>query len=358
MTSKSASTGRKPSIQTTAFGTTQNGKDATLISLTNSIGLTAQFSDYGGTWVSMMTPDINGQLGDILLGFNDVSGYEENPFFSCIVGRYANRIAGGKFSMDGTEHQLDLNEPPNQLHGGTENLSCRFWRWETDKIQNLIRFSCESPDGASGYPGNLKLEVSYQLNDLNELIIQYTASTDKPTHINLTNHAYFNLGDSATIAAHELQLDADKYTPVDQNLIPTGEIVPTPKSLEFSNAAIIGEKIRIRQNLGEDGLDHNLVFNNWSGNLVCRGQLQDPKSGRTMSIKTTEPGIQIYTGNHLNGIIGKQKRVYLQHGGVCLETQHFPDSPNQPHFPTTTLSPDRVFSSTTIYQFGSKKANP
>jgi aldose 1-epimerase len=338
-------------INSASFGTMKTGKTAKLISLTNGAGLTAKFSDYGATWVTMLTPDIKGQPGDVLLGFDDVSGYELNPFISSVVGRYANRISDSCFSLNGKQYQLDVNEAPHHLHGGTANLSVKVWHSEVDTALNLLRFTCESLDGESGYPGNLKLEIIYQLNEESELVIQYRATTDKPTIINLTNHAYFNLADSNTVSNHELQLDTDKYTPVDGARIPTGQIEQIPESLDFRQSASIGEKIHQRTKLGEHGLDHNLVFSDWDGSLTHRGKLYDPDSGRTLLIKTTEPAVQIYTGNHLQGIRGKQNRVYHRHAGVCLETQHFPDSPNQPNFPSTLLTPEQSYTSTTVFQF-------
>lgn len=334
-----------------SFGTTKNGKKATLISLTNRAGLTAKFSDYGATWVTMLTPDAQGRPGDVLLGFDDVSGYEQHPFISSVVGRYANRIRNSCFSLNGTQYQLDVNEAPNHLHGGAENLSIKFWQWEVDTAQNQVKFTCESPDGESGYPGNLKLELTYQLTEQSELVLRYRATTDKPTVINLTNHAYFNLAGSNTISNHVLQLDANRYTPVDDALIPTGQIEQIPPSLDFRQPTTIGEKINQRIKLGEKGLDHNLVLSNWDGALASAGQLSDPQSGRTLLMKTTEPAVQIYTGNHLRGICGKQNRIYHQHAGVCLETQHFPDSPNQPNFPSTLLNPEQSYNSTTVFQF-------
>jgi len=355
MIGKSASTDKNTVISETPFGTTRGGTAATLISLKNKFGLTAQFSDYGATWVSMIVPDASGNRSDVLLGFDDVKGYEAHPFFSSVIGRYANRISGAKFSLEGAQYQLDQNEPPNQLHGGFENLSTRFWQWQLDEAHNLIRFKCESADGESGYPGKLKLEVSYQLTQLNELIVHYTATSDKLTHINLTNHAYFNLGDSTTISTHELEIAADLYTPVNQMLIPTGQIKPIPVSLDFRKPVTIGAKIQARKAMGETGLDHNLVFSDWNGKLMPRGRLTDPGSGRTILLKTTEPGVQIYTANHFRNISGKHNRVYPQHAGVCLETQHYPDSPNQPDFPSTRLMAGELFNSTTVFQFGNGK---
>ena len=341
MTSKSVS-----------FGKTKNGLETSLYSISNSAGVEAKFCDYGATWVSMNTPDAKGDFADVLLGFDSIEGYESNPFISCAVGRFANRISKGMFTLDNIQYRLDINEPPNQLHGGTDNLSVKLWDAQTDLTSNQIVFTCTSKDGESGYPGNLDISISYKLTEENELIITYLASTDKLTHINLTNHAYFNLGDSANILNHSLKLAADRFTPVHHSLIPTGEITLVPGSLDFRNSPLLRAKIQMREKLGDEGLDHNLVFETYEGDLRPQGCLIDPKSGRTLTLATTEPAVQIYTGNHLEGMIGKDNRTYTKHAGVCLETQHFPDSPNHQNFPSTLLSPDNTFQSTTVYQFG------
>ncbi len=228
----------------------------------------------------------------------------------------------------------------------------KVWRWEKDTAKNLIRFTCESPAGESGYPGNLKVSVIYQLTDTNKLIIKYEASTDSPTHVNLTNHAYFNLGACPNIHQHKLRLEVDRYTPVNHSLIPTGDISDIPGSLDFRIPSALGEKIHQRETLNEQGLDHNLVFTNHDGTLRLQGDMVEPVCGRTLSLATTEPAVQVYTANHLDGILGKHRRIYDKHSGVCLETQHYPDSPNQPTFPSTVLAPDEVFESTTVFQFG------
>ena len=335
-----------------SFGTTADGQPVSLVSLTNASGLEARFTDYGATWVSMTTPDQENQFADVLIGFDDVSGYETNPFISNIVGRYANRISKGRFTLDNIQHQLDLNEGQNHLHGGADNLSVKIWRWQKDAASNLIRFTYLSPDGECGYPGNLAIDVTYQLTDQNEMIVTYGATTDRATHINLTNHAYFNLGASERICAHILRLDVDSYTPVDQLLIPTGHISPIPDSLDFSAPAEVGAKIRSRKKLGETGLDHNLIFADHTGRLRTQGQLVDPKSGRSLTLATSEPGVQIYTANHFDGMAGKNNKIYQQHAGMCLETQHYPDSPNQSTFPSTLLRPGETFTSTTVFRFG------
>ncbi len=336
----------------TPFGTTADGKQASLVTLTNAAGLEARFSDYGATWVSMITPDRAHQLADVLIGFDDVTGYETHPFISSVVGRYANRISQGRFTLDGTQHQLDRNEGANHLHGGADNLSVKVWDWHEDSALNRVKFTCESPAGECGYPGHVKFDVTYQLTDLNELIIKYEASTDRPTHLNLTNHAYFNLGSADSIKEHRLRLDVDRYTPVNQFLIPTGQISPIPDSLDFRALAEVGTKIHQRKKLGENGLDHNLIFSLYDHSLRTQGQLVDPISGRTLTLATTEPAIQIYTANHFDGIIGTENSIYAQHAGLCLETQHYPDSPNQPAFPSTLIKPSEIFESTTVFQFG------
>ena len=336
----------------TPFGTTADGKQASLVTLTNAAGLEASFSDYGATWVSMITPDRAHQLADVLIGFDDVTGYETQPFISSVVGRYANRISQGRFALDGIQYQLDRNEEAHHLHGGVDNLSVKMWHWQKDSAQNRVKFTCESPEGECGYPGHVKFNVTYQLTDANEMVIKYGATTDRPTHVNLTNHAYFNLGSATNIHQHKLRLDVDRYTPVNQFLIPTGQISPIPDSLDFSGLTEIGVKIRHRESLGENGLDHNLIFSDYNRRLQTQGQLVDPISGRTLTLATSEPAIQIYTANHFDGIVGKENSIYAQHAGLCLETQHYPDSPNQPTFPSTLLKPEEIFESTTVFQFG------
>ena len=344
-------------LTATSFGHTTDGLEVQLFTLLNAHGATATISDYGGTLTSLLVPDRNGQLGDIVLGFEDVSGYQSpafrraNPYFGALIGRYGNRIAEGKFTLDGKAHHLATNNGPNALHGGTVGFDQRIWQATpgTSAAGETLTLTYHSPDGEEGYPGNLTVIVVYTLTADNALRLDYTATTDQPTPLNLTNHAYFNLshGTSKDILAHELTLAADRYTVVDDTLIPTGELRSVAgTTFDFRLPHAIGK--RIAQVPG--GYDHNFVLNN---GLRVAASVYDPASGRTMAVMTEQPGVQLYTGNFLDGsLTGKGGTVYGQHAGFCLETQHFPDSPNQPGFPDTILRPGETFRSTTVYQFG------
>ena len=341
----------------TSFGHTTDGLVVQLFTLRNAHGATATISNYGGTLTSLLMPNRNGQLGDVVLGFEDVSGYQSpafrqaNPYFGALIGRYGNRIAKGRFTLDGKDYQLATNNGPNALHGGTVGFDQRIWQAipSTSAAGETLTLTYHSPDGEEGYPGNLTVTVVYTLTADNSLRLDYTATTDQPTPLNLTNHAYFNLshGTERDILAHELTLAADRYTIVDDTLIPTGElrlVAGTP--FDFTVPHAIGE--RIAQVPG--GYDHNFVLNN---GLRVAASVYDPASGRTMDVTTDQPGIQLYTGNFLDGTLtGKDGTVYGQYAGFCLETQHFPDSPNQPDFPSTILRPGETFCSSTVYQFG------
>jgi aldose 1-epimerase len=343
-------------IEYEPFGKSKNNISVGCYTLQNNNGLKAKISDYGGTWLSMFVPDKNSEFADVILGFDGVDGYEENPYISCITGPYANRIANGRFSLDGKTYQLEINDPPNHLHGGSQQgLDKCLWLIEREESNNRLVLKYTSVDGEAGYPGNLILEVSYQLTDKNEFVIRYHATTDEATPVNLTNHAYFNLGASNNILDHYLQLDADLYTPVDSGNIPLGENISPPEALDFRRSKALGTAIHglSRAALADQfvGIDHNFVFNNYDGALRKQGKLFDPGSGRSMTVHTSEPGVQVYTGQHFRDVQGKNGWSYSAYAGICLETQHFPDSPNRANFPTTILRPEKVFESTTLYHF-------
>lgn len=312
--------------------------------LTNNNGVEVSITNYGGTVTSIKVPDRNGVFGDIVLGYDTIEEYMRNPrYLGALIGRYANRIAGGRFSLNGVEYQLaQNNNGANHLHGGMRGFDKRIWKVsETPASLHLEYFS---PDGEESYPGNLTVAVDYSLNDQNELRIEYHATTDKDTIINLTNHSYFNLAGHGTILDHELTLRADSFTPVSDELIPTGEI-----------RAVDGTRMDFRtpRVISEGGYDHNFVLNDWQlGSVRSVAKLREPKSGRVMEVFTTQPGIQFYSGNFLDGsLIGKGGVAYQKYAALCLETQHFPDSPNQPNFPSTVLRKGETYNETTIYKF-------
>jgi aldose 1-epimerase len=339
------------------FGKTKDGKDVTVYTLTNSRGTKVRLIDYGATLISVETPDKAGKTANITLGFPTLAGYlERHPYFGSTVGRYGNRIAGGKFKLDGKEYSLATNNGPNHLHGGIKGFDAVLWKSQpvkgTDSVG--VRFSHTSPDGDEGYPGKLDVTTTYTLTANNELRIDYEATTDKATVVNLTNHAYWNLAGagSGTILKHELTLAADKYLPIDDTSIPTGkpaEVKGTP--FDFTSKHAIGERIdQIKKDPHKtQGYDHCYVLRGQQGKLELAAKAKDPASGRVMEIFTTEPGIQLYCGNFLGG--GAGEGGYKQHEAFCLETQHYPDSPNQPAFPTTTLKPGETYKSTTVHKF-------
>lgn len=346
----------KMDIQKISFGRLPDGTEIKLYTLTNKNGLWARIMTYGATLVSLETPDRNGKLADIVLGFDSLDGYlKANPYFGSTVGRYANRIAKGSFTLDGVTYPLAKNNGENHLHGGVKGFDKVVWTAEPVEGEGAVgvKLSYLSQDGEEGYPGNLSVTVIYTLTDENELRISYEATTDKPTPVNLTNHSYFDLAGQGIgdILGHELMLNADAYTSVDEGLIPTGEILPvvgTP--MDFTSPKAIGA--RMAEVKG--GYDHNFVLRG-GGKLKLAARVYEPTSGRVMEIDTTEPGIQFYTGNFLDGTItGKGGKIYNRHDGFCLETQHFPDSPNKPNFPSTILRPGEKYSSLTAYRFYSK----
>jgi len=349
---------KKARAEKSVFGKMADGTTIDLFSLTNARGTTAKLITYGATLQGLSVPDRNGKFSDVVLGFDDLKDYfGEHPYFGATIGRVANRIAKGKFTLAGQEYSLAINNAPNTLHGGKEGFSRKVWKGEIIKgsAGAAVRFTYVSPDGEEGYPGTLKATVVYTLTDQNELQINYTASADKTTLVNLTNHSYFNLAGSGSILNHVLYLNADKYTPVDSTLIPTGEIAPVAGTpFDFTAATPIGA--RISQVTGDPGgYDHNFVLTVATGKLKLAARVSEPNSGRQLEMWTTEPGVQFYSGNFLDGTNkGKQGAVYAKHGGFCLEAQHFPDSVNHANFPSTILRPGSVYRQQTVYKFSTK----
>jgi aldose 1-epimerase len=346
-------------IRKESFGKTPDGP-VDLYTITNTKGVELRVTNYGGIIVSLRLPDKNGSPADIVLGYDNLDGYLKNPaYFGAIVGRYANRIANGKFTLDGIEYHLAKNNGPNSLHGGLKGFDKVIWHAEpfTDQPGSGLILSFASKDGEEGYPGNLKAKVTYTLTDQNELKIDYEATTDKATPLNLTSHSYFNLSGEGNgdILKHELTLNADRFTPVDQTEIPTGDLRSvngTP--MDFTKSTTVGARINdsYEQLLIGHGYDHNFVLNRKGDGLQLAASVRDPRTGRVLEVYTTEPGVQLYTGNFLDGTItGKHAHVYNQHAALCLETQHFPDSPNHANFPSAILRPGQRYRSSTVYKF-------
>ena len=345
----------KPMTGKTLYG--MIGADSVFqYTFTNKNGMIVKILNYGGTVTDIITPDKNGKMGDVVLGYDSLAGYLQtgNPYFGCLVGRYGNRIANAKFSLDGKEYALAANNGPNTLHGGLKGFDKVIWIVKLFNDSSLL-LSYSSKDGEEGYPGNLSVDVMYSLSDDNSLKIEYTAVTDKATPVNLTNHSYFNLsaGADSTILDHELMLKAEKYTPVNKTLIPTGnidDVKGTP--MDFTTSKKVGRDIA--QVPG--GYDHNWVFQKPENRFDLVASLYHQASGRYMEVRTTEPGIQFYSGNFLNGRLKNTRGniKYVKHAGLCLETQHFPDSPNQPAFPNTILKPGETYQQITVYKFGTK----
>jgi aldose 1-epimerase len=341
-------------IEKSPFGKTEEGQSVTLFTCTNEHGLVLKLIDYGALVVALETPDRNGRLANINLGFSKLDGYlQRHPYFGATVGRYCNRIAKGKFTLNGEDYKLAMNNGPNHLHGGLKGFDKQMWQASEMKTPDAVgvQFKRRSPDGEEGYPGNLDVTVVYSLTNKNELRVEFTAMTDKATPVNLTNHNYWNLAGagSGTILNHELMLTADKYLPVDDGLIPTGELADVKGTpLDFSSAHQIGARIK-QIKADPVGYDHCFVLRGQSGSLTLAARVKEPTTGRIMEILTTQPGIQFYTGNFLDGSAGNGG--YQQYQGFCLETQHYPDSPNQPKFPSTILKPGETFKQTTVHRF-------
>lgn len=346
-------------IKTESFGTTPDGQQVQLYTLTNHNGLTVKVTNYGAIVTSVSTPDREGEMGDVVLGFNDVSGYIPNePHFGGIVGRFANRIAQGKFTLDGQEYTLATNNGANHLHGGNIGFDRVVWQAEEVPGQNAIRLSYLSKDGEEGYPGNLKATVVYTLTDDNGLKIDYSATTDKATPVNLTNHSYFNLsaGQVQNINDHVIQINADKYTPIDETLIPTGELASVEGTpLDLTEPQPMGKFLNEIQG---GGYDHNFVLRGGQAGMTKAAEVYEPTSGRVLEVYTTQPGLQFYTGNFLDGTLtGKNGKKYTKHYGFCLETQHFPDSPNQENFPSAIVRPGEKYQQSTVYKFTVRQEN-
>ncbi len=321
----------------------------------NDRGMKAVISNYGGTLLELWTPDRTGKMGDVVLGFDSLSGYLQklNPYFGALIGRYANRISHAAFTLDGKKYTLDPNDRGNSLHGGAKGFDRVIWTVNQVNDSSLA-LSYTSRDGEEGYPGNLNVKVVYTLRAGNELSIDYTALSDMKTPVNLTNHAYFNLsaGKDSTILGHKIRLYTSRYTPVNDSLIPTGQMISVKNTpMDFLQEKEIGRDLdRVK-----GGYDHNFVIDRKDSSLVIAAELFDPGTGRRMEVWTTQPGIQFYTGNFLNGkLTGRDGKKILRHGALCLETQHFPDAPNQPSFPNTILGPGQTFHELTVYKFSVK----
>lgn len=342
----------KMEINKELFGTKQ-GEDVFLYTLSNTKGMEVKIITLGGIVTSLSVPDRKGDFEDIVLGFDNLQGYmEEHPYFGALIGRYGNRIAKGHFGLDGREYQLATNDGNNHLHGGDIGFDKVIWDTEEIRGEGLvgIKLSYLSKDMEEGYPGNLSVTVEYSLTEENELKIYYAAETDKATPVNLTHHSYFNLtACSEDVLNHEVTIFADKYTAADEELIPTGELEDVKGTpMEFINPYTIGS--RIAEVTG--GYDLNYVLNSTEGDMSLAARVYEPKSGRVMEVYTTEPGLQFYTGNFLDGTLtGKDEKVYKKHFGFCMETQHFPDSPNQPSFPSTILRPGEKYTHSMSYKF-------
>ena len=337
------------------FGKTPDGTPVELYTLANASGVEATIITYGGTVVSLHTPDSHGRSGDIVLGFDNLEGYlgGGNPYFGALIGRYGNRIGNGRFTVGGKEYKLAQNNGQNNLHGGPRGFDKVVWRVKDAGPQSL-ELGYLSQDGDQGFPGNLDVTVRYTLTDANELGIDYSATTDRDTIVNLTNHSYFNLASEGDNQGHLMQLFADRFTPVDANLIPFGElrsVAGTP--FDFRQPVAIGARIDEddEQLQRGGGYDHNFVLNRNGEGLSPVAKVVDPKTGRILEVFTTEPGVQFYSGNFIGNLKGKGGRMYGKRSGFCLETQHYPDSPNKPSFPSTALKPGQRYHTTTIHKF-------
>jgi aldose 1-epimerase len=369
------------SIQKSSFGALPDGTAIDRYTLSNANGMSVSIITYGGIIQSLKVPDRGGNVDNVTLGFADLAGYlspayiKSNPYFGAIIGRYGNRIAKGRFTLDGKEYSLDINNDPNSLHGGFEGFNVKVWSatpvQTNDTVGVKLTYFSKAGEGCTpsrpstppcttGYPGNVPVTVVYSLDNHNNLRIDYSATTDAPTVLNLTNHAYWNLSGegSGTIENEQLQLNADRYTPVDSTLIPTGAIDPVAGTpLDFRSPHPVGERIRenFQQLVYGRGYDHNFVLNRPASDttsLIWAARLHDPATGRILTISTDQPGIQFYSGNFLDGTLyGTSGRQYRQGDGLALETQHFPDSPNHPNFPSTVLRPGETYRTTTVYGF-------
>lgn len=352
----------KAGVEQERFGT-KDGRPVILYTLKNSHGVEVRAMNYGGIIQAIRVPDRKGNFDDVVLGHDTAEGYMPNPpYLGAIVGRYANRIANGTFTLDGKTYNLPKNDGPNTLHGGTTRTFDKvMWESQPLKDKNGVQFEFLSKDGDEGFPGNLKMKVTYVLTDSNELVIDYEATTDKATPINVSQHSYFNLKGEGNgdILDHEVMLNADKFTPVDKNLIPTGELRPVKGTpFDFTKPTNIGSRIdeNYEQLVLGHGYDHNFIINRKSGEgMTLAARVYEPTTGRVLEVLTTQPAVQFYTGNFLDGTVtGKEGHVYKRRFGFCLETQHYPDSPNHPDFPNTILKPGETFHQKTMFKFSVK----
>jgi len=361
-------------LSQTRFGQLPDGRAVDLYTLQNANGLTAKVTNYGGILTELHVPDRHGKLGDVVLGFDNLAQYlQKHPYFGATVGRVANRIANGKFTLDGKTYTLAINSPPNALHGGIKGFDKMLWQAEPHdgrdasprrpgarqsgnlaeaSLPSAVKLTYTSPDGEEGYPGTLAVTVIMSLTDANEFRIDYTATTDKPTPVNLTNHSYFNLACEGDVLGHELMIAADRYTPKNAASIPTGEIAPVKGTpFDFTRPQPLGARFSQLPDRPV-GYDHNYVLNSQAGALALAARVVEPKSGRVLEAFTTEPGVQLYTSNYFDGsLTGKRGIVYQQHAALCLEAQHFPDAVNQPNFPSIILRPGQTYRQTTTYKF-------
>jgi aldose 1-epimerase len=344
-----------PSVRSGVFGKAPSGEDIRWFELRNSKGMIACVHNWGATLYELHVPSSIGRTADVVLGFDDMTGYlsDSNQYFGCTAGRYANRIANGQFTIGADSYQLATNNGPNHLHGGTRGLDKVIWTAAVTSSSS-VRFSYTSPDGEEGYPGEVAIIVTYTLTNENALVIEYEADTTAPTHLNLTHHSYFNLSGagSGTVLDHELQVFASRYTPTDETMIPTGEIRPIASTpFDFRIPTSLRKHTETLSATAALGIDHNFVLEGTPGALRTAAYLHDPASRRSMTVHTTEPGLQIYTGNYLFGQTGKSEQTYAQRSAICLEAQHFPDSPNHRGFPTTLLQPGDTYNQRTEYRF-------
>ncbi len=341
------------SIEKQDFGKTPDGESVDLYTLTNANGLKTQIMTYGGIVTTLHVPDRDGNLGDIVLGYDTLDEYiKDNPYFGALIGRCGNRIGKGRFTLNGVEYTLATNNDENHLHGGIKGFDKVVWDAEQMQTSEgpALKLTYLSKDGEEGYPGNLNCTVIYTLTNNDELKISYEAETDKDTVVNLTHHSYFNLAGhgSGDILGHELMLNAENYTPVDEGLIPTGEIRPVKNTpMDFTKPMAVGARI----DQVEGGYDHNYVINSSDSPLALAASVYEPKTGRVMEISTSEPGIQFYSGNFLDGSIKGKGAIYNKHNAFCLETQHFPDAPNKPDFPSIVLKPGEMYTHLTVHKF-------
>jgi len=348
-------------ISKQAFGTAPDGQPVDRYILRNSKGMEATICNYGGTVVSLLVPDRKGNFGDVVLGYTNLDGYvNKSPYFGCLIGRYGNRIANGRFTLDGVTYQLATNDGPNHLHGGIKGFDKVVWQGKSLAMPDgpALELTYVSKDGEEGYPGNLSVTAIYTLTTDNALRLDFTATTDKPTICNLTHHSYFNLAGKGDILGHEVMMPANRFTPVDATLIPTGELKPVDGTpFDFRKPTTIGARINNddEQLKFGKGYDHNWVYDKKPGAVILLARVHEPTSGRVMEVWSTEPGLQFYTGNFLDGTItGKGGWVYQFRDAFCMEPQHYPDSPNEPDFPSTVLRPGQVYQNTIIYKFGTK----